>query len=105
MSRFKDFDAARSEARGEPIEFIVRGERFSLPPELPAIVPLDMLAFKSELGEDADMPPEAVARLIRGVFGSETQRLLSSGISMTELEEVLTWVMGEYGGSGSEESA
>lgn len=98
MSRFRDFDTAKAEAAREPVEFVVRGQRFSLPSELPAIVPLEMLALKSELGEGADMPPEAVLKLIRGVFGDETDRLLESGISMTELEAVLGWVMSEYGG-------
>lgn len=99
MSRFKDFDTAMAEAAGEPLVFVVGGEKFTLPPELPAVVPLSVMALRTELGDDAELPAENVLKLIRGVLGTETDRLLATGVSMAKLEEILTWVMNEYGGA------
>ncbi len=35
MGRFVDLDAARAEATAEPVEVVLKGERFTLVPELP----------------------------------------------------------------------
>jgi hypothetical protein len=97
VSRFRDFDAGRAEATGEPVVFKVEGQEFSLPPELPAIVVLEVMSLRGS--PDGEMSGEAVLKLVRGIFGAETDRLLATGIGIKRLEEVLTWAIGVYSGT------
>ncbi len=100
MSRFRDFDAERAEAKGEPVEFVFRGERFTLPPSIPAAVILEVIALRQESGDSAEVPAEAVFGFVRALFGADTERLLAANPTVDELGEIVTWVAGAYSDGG-----
>lgn len=99
MSRYKDFDAYFAELNREPVVFRYKGEEFILPPELPAIVPIKVMALQKQYGSDADIPADDIIEIAKAVFGEEyLNKLLGMGITMSEFGEIIQWVIGVYNG-------
>lgn len=100
MSRYKDFDAAKSEAVGEPVTFTKGGEMFTLPASFPAAAMLDLLRIRADHG-DGDMPESEIRTMTYSMLGAEqAQRLLALPMGIDELSEILTWIFSQYGAGG-----
>lgn len=97
MSRYKDFDSFIAEQTGEPVRFKYKGVEFSLPSELPAIVPLTAARLQRDKTIVAqEKLAETTLTLAEGVFGSQLDSLLATGISINDLGNVINWVIEAY---------
>jgi hypothetical protein len=94
-TRFKDFDAAVEESDKESIEVKIAGRDYQFPPELPARVVLSQLRFMDDTGQlAAAQIPEWLATLIGQ---SNLDQMLEDGASWTKLQELLQFLLTEYG--------
>jgi hypothetical protein len=99
MSRYKDFDAGRAEAEGEPVRFRCRGIDIELPSELPAIIPVTGLRLLKEYGKEGNIPAAEISALSISIIGEESlNKLMAAGLSTSELGDVLQWLFAVYGG-------
>lgn len=99
MSRFKDFDAARAEARGEPLTFKLGGEMFTACAELPAGVLLDMgAAFTSQ---DAMAGFDLFTELFQVIVAPDDQERFAAAVRTVGLSTVMDlvqWIVEESTG-------
>lgn len=99
MTKHKDFDAYFAEVEKEDITFTVKGQQFTLPDSLPAIVMIRIMKMQSEEGEGTEVSADVAIEMMEQVFGKETNdRLLETGIGMEEYQEILQWAIGELSG-------
>lgn len=104
MSRYKDFDAGRAEAEGEPVVFTIHGIRVELPPELPAIIPVTGLRLLKEYGSEGDIPSSEISALSLSIIGEKAlDELMAAGLTTTELGDVLQWLFAVYGGQETDD--
>ena len=90
-NRFKDFDEAR--AARDPIEFRIRGRDYKLADDPDAESILTLL----ESGADLDDPKVAI-EIIRQFVGEEIYaQLITDHVTITELMQLLFWIMGQCG--------
>ena len=95
--RYRDFDQAWGEHASEPVRLRAMGEEFLLPAELPACVPLRILALQKQLGSDAELPPYELVELSPKILTPAVyERLLEKGISIEKLSEIVGWVLRQY---------
>lgn len=102
----KDFDAYFAETKKEPKQFKVKGEVFTLPDSLPALVMFRVMRMQSHKGHEAEISEKEAIEMMEQVFGKETnERLLQTGIGFDQYQEILQWAMSELSGMGEEHSA
>lgn len=104
MPRYLDFDAFRKEVAGEPVRVKVYGKTYTLRPQLPARVMVDILRLQVEQG-DGEMPPTAVltiadALLTRPVF---EEILANDDFTVEDMGELIKHLMGAYTGGEAED--
>jgi hypothetical protein len=93
--KFKDFDEAIREVNDAKITFKVAGQTFDCPAQLPAKVVLTQLKMQNELG---GIDQKDIGEWLRMIIGEETfDKLLEQNISWTILEELLGWLLVQYG--------
>ena len=93
--KFKDFDEAIREVNDAKITFKVAGQTFDCPAQLPAKVVLTQLKMQNELG---GIDQKDIGEWLRMIIGEETfDKLLEQNISWTILEELLSWLLVQYG--------
>lgn len=92
--RYKDFSAAKDGLNNEPIVVEINGEKFEFPPFLSAKVVLDQLTWLQEDGSIAapDLPKWFIA-----IMGRENFSKISDLVDFATLQEISTYLMGEYG--------
>jgi len=93
--KFKDFDAAVSEADAEAIKFKIAGSDYELPGQLPARVVLTQMRYMDESGAmDANQLPVWLESLV----GKENlDEMLDNGATWNQLDELLQWLLNQYG--------
>ena len=97
-ARFKDFDAMVAEAKQQPLVFKYGGVNFSLPPECPAMVVLELMRLDSS-NPEADVDPETIINTLRSLLGEEQYGvLLETGISLSLLSDIVSWAIDVYKG-------
>ncbi|MDD3920952.1 MAG: hypothetical protein PHO41_07275 [Eubacteriales bacterium] len=100
MSKYRDFDAFWAEKNREPITFTACGKKYNLPPEVPASLMLQVMRLQQNEGNQASVSFEAIEELLTGMLGEKQYKsLLSSGIGMAQLTDVLDWIMVAYNGA------
>jgi hypothetical protein len=101
-TRFMDFDAAVEESDKESIEVKIAGRNYEFPPELPARVVLSQLRFMDDTGQlAAAQIPEWLATL---VGQKNLDQMLEDGASWEQLQQLLSFLLGEYGVSAEMEA-
>lgn len=93
--------AARREANAEPIVFILSGERFQLPVELP-FEAAEKLADMASTDDDPDAVRRqltAIVGLMKALLGSDWDRFLALDPkpSMKDIEAIADKVLSTYG--------
>lgn len=78
-ARVIDFDAFRAEQEAregkvEPPTIKIGGEVYSLPPDLPAIVAVDVIRLNKDRGAAAQVDPVILMSIGSALFGDETFR-------------------------------
>lgn len=92
---YKNFDSAVNEADDAKLTFKVAGKEYSVPAQLPAKVILTQLRLANDMGE---VGTKNIGEWLKALLGDEIyDDLLNSGITWTKLEELLTWLLEEYG--------
>lgn len=107
MTRTIDFDQFRSEQKEDPVNFIIGGETYVLPPALPAALALDVMRMQElQEDEDADVPPEVMEKLGRSLFGETmwSQLLQKHRITVDEIGPLMEKVMEAYTAPPKEET-
>ena len=95
MSEYKDFDAAISEEVEDTLEFKIAGREYEVPAQLPARVVLMQLTLQNESGE---LNPNDMTKWLGALLGDQILNdMLESGVGWKQLEELLGWVLVEYG--------
>jgi len=101
-TRFMDFDAAVEESDKKSITVKMAGRNYEFPPELPARVVLGQLRFMDDTGQlAAAQIPEWLATL---VGQSNLDQMLEDGASWEQLQNLLTYLLKEYGVSAELEA-
>lgn len=75
-SKVIDFDAFRSEQTGKPVELVVGGVTYYLPPDLPATVAVDVIRMQRDQGTDGDVSAETLLSLGEGLFGDQFDTII-----------------------------
>jgi hypothetical protein len=99
MTRTIDFDAFRAEQKREPVELLVGGKTYQLPPTLPAALALDVVRLNEELGAGAEARTEDLLNVGAALFGGEDgfkAVLTESGIGLDELPDLIQMVVEVY---------
>jgi len=102
-NKYKDFDAAITEADKEPIQFKMAGQEYELPSQLPARVVLTQMRFMDESG---GLPQNSLPEWLESLVGKDNlDDMLDKGATWNQLDELLQWLLTEYGiaGDGEEE--
>jgi hypothetical protein len=101
--KYKDFDAALDEAENKAIEFKISGTDYELPGQLPARVVLTQMRFMDESG---GLPQNSLPEWLESLVGKDNlDDMLDKGATWNQLDELLQWLLTEYGiaGDGEEE--
>lgn len=99
MSRFKDFDAARAEAMGEPLTFKLGGEMFTATGEVPAAVLLDLGAAinSSDTIHAFALMQELLERLVAPEEEAQFARAMRR-VGLESVLELVRWIVEETTG-------
>jgi hypothetical protein len=101
--RYRDFDAFEQERQQIPVSFTMRGQRFELPADLPALALIRIVRLQAESSADAAVTAKMTLELLSLIFPEqELDRLLATGLSAKELGKVLEWLVSQYLGGGEE---
>lgn len=100
--KFKDFDAAVSEADSEKIKFKIAGNDYELPGQLPARVVLTQMRYMDSTGGmDANQLPVWLESLV----GKENlEQMLDNGATWPQLDSLLQFLLEAYNISDEEEA-
>jgi hypothetical protein len=103
MGRMIDFDAARAEARKEPLVLRAFGQEFELPPAMPAGLFLDLLALESG-DASAEVSYKDAIQLLGHVLPKDVLEQLRNRPDFTidELSEMSGMVIQAYMGRAPE---
>lgn len=98
MTRTVDFDAFRAERVEEPVIFIIGGQRYELPPSLPAAIAVDVIRLRAAQGDDAEIPLDVLQTFGQAMFGKELwQKVLDEHrVTMSEMPALLEKVLEVY---------
>lgn len=96
-----DFDALRSEQRAEPLHLILGGKTYDLPPSIPASIVLDINRLHLTEGDSADVSVDDALSMCESLFGGDLFKtvLRESGLSLTELPDLLGKIIEQYIGT------
>ena len=99
--KYKDFDAAITEADKKPIKFKMAGAEYELPSQLPARVVLTQMRF---MDEEGGMSTNSLPEWLESLVGKENlETMLNDGATWNQLDELLQWLLNEYGIGGEDE--
>tara|TARA_B100000212_G_scaffold318078_1_gene274205 strand:- start:90 stop:440 length:351 start_codon:yes stop_codon:yes gene_type:complete len=99
--KFKDFDAAVAEAAEENISFKLAGKNYELPGQLPARVVLTQMRY---MDADGEMAANTLPEWLESLVGkSNLDEMLDSGATWPQLDELLQFLLDEYGLAGDQE--
>lgn len=100
--KFKDFDAAISEADGEKVKFKIAGNDYELPGQLPARVVLTQMRYMDSTGAmDANQLPIWLESL---VGKDNLEEMLDNGATWPQLDSLLQFLLEAYNISGEEDA-
>jgi hypothetical protein len=114
-SRYKDFDAFFSERRRmekrEPVTFTLGGRTYTLPLEMPAIMPLTLLRLRKKLSDEDSIPEDEMLAMATALFGEDQlSDILSSRVgdgggplTIEELSDITQWAIDCYGEGASQD--
>jgi hypothetical protein len=92
---YKDFDAEVSESTNENLEFTMIGKKYSLPGQIPARVVLTQMRFMDETGV---VPTSVIPEWLESLLGKKVlDELKEKGATWNQLEELLNWLLQQYG--------
>jgi hypothetical protein len=95
MSSYKNFDKAVEEADQAELAFKVAGKEYKVPGQLPAKVVLTQLRLANDLGE---VGTKNIGEWLEALLGEEVyEDMLNRNVSWAILEELLMWLLQEYG--------
>lgn len=99
--KYKDFDAAITEADKKPIQFKMAGSEYELPSQLPARVVLTQMRF---MDEEGGMSTNSLPEWLESLVGKDNlETMLNDGATWNQLDELLQWLLNEYGIGGEDE--
>ena len=91
---YKDFDAD-VESSAESLEFTLLGDKYTLPGQIPARVVLTQMRFMDETGV---VPTSVIPEWLESLLGKKVlDELIEKGATWNQLEELLKWVLQQYG--------
>jgi hypothetical protein len=98
--RVVDFDAFRAEQEKNPVFFKIGGEKYQLPDTLPASVAIGLIRWRADVGEDGEIPVEAIDTFGRAIFTEAlwTTILDKHRLTVDEIPVLLQNVMEVYTG-------
>lgn len=99
MTRTINFDNFRAEQNEEPINLVIGGETYALPPSLPASLAVEMMRMQADFeDEDADVPAEAMDAFGAALFGDTmwSDLLRRHRITVVELSPLMEMVFEAY---------
>ena len=100
--KFKDFDAALSEADNEKVKFVIAGKQYELPGQLPARVVLTQMKLMDASGS---MEANNLPLWLESLVGKDNlEEMLDAGATWPQLDELLQFLLEAYNIS-DEESA
>lgn len=104
-ARVIDFDKFRAESKEEPVEFIIGGKTYVLPPSLPASMAVDVLRMKANMDDDEEVPAEQMDNFGRSLFGPTmwTELLGEHRITIDEISPLMEQVFEAYMGAPEDE--
>jgi len=93
MSRRLDLDQAIADRK--PLTLVFRGTEYEMPGAIPAKA---VLSYLPVITEEGGIPQELLGEFFSDLIGKDTYyELLDAGLSFPELNEVVGWVVKEYG--------
>ena len=91
---YKDFDAD-VESSAESLEFTFLGDKYTLPGQIPARVVLTQMRFMDETGV---VPTSVIPEWLESLLGKKVlDELIEKGATWNQLEELLNWLLQQYG--------
>jgi hypothetical protein len=105
-ARVIDFDQFRAEKNEEPIDFIIGGEHYALPPALPASLAVDMMRIQTLMEDDEDIPDETMIDFGKSLFGEDmwVDLMKKHRITITEISPLMEKVLEQYTNVPKEET-
>ena len=103
---FIDFDAAWEEQQEEPIVVKIRGKKYELPASVSAAFMLEITKITSDKGVNESLNAADIGALINALFGkSVVEEWMEEGMSLPQLNDVLSHMLKVYGLDGSSSDA
>jgi len=100
--KFKDFDAAVSEADGEKVTFKIAGSEYELPGQLPARVVLTQMKLMDSSGA---MDANSLPLWLESLVGKDNlEKMLDAGATWPQLDELLQFLLEAYNISDEEDA-
>lgn len=99
MSRFRDFDAARAAAAGDPLTFKLGGELFTASGELPAGVLLDL--GRAVADDNTMVAIDLMQEFFESIVGADDEERFAKAMRRVGLETVtalVQWIVEESTG-------
>ena len=106
--QFKDFDSAWAEQQDEPIKVKIRNKEYDLPASVSAAFMLEVTKISSRKGSEDNLTTADMGVLLNALFGKVViEDWLEQGISLPQLNDILSYVLEIYGltGGGSDPKA
>jgi hypothetical protein len=99
--QFKDFDAAWAEQQDEPIKVKIRNKEYDLPASVSAAFMLEVTKISSRKGSEDNLTTADMGVLLNALFGKVViEDWLEQGISLPQLNDILSYVLEIYGLTG-----
>jgi hypothetical protein len=96
----KDFDALWNSKQGATFQVKAKGKTYTLPVDIPAEVVLRIVRLHKEYGATANVPEADLLDMMTLLMGKGNfDDLCSRGLSLSEMEELFSWLMDRYTGS------
>ena len=95
-----DFDAFRAEQEKHPVFFKIGGEEYPLPDALPASVAVGIIRLRANVGDDGEIPEEAIDTFGKAVFGEDLWQIIldKHRLTVDETPVLLQQVLEVYTG-------
>lgn len=103
---YKDFDAAWEEQVAEPYVVKIRGKKYELPASVSAAFMLEITKITNQKGVNDNLNAADIGALINALFGkSVVEEWMEEGMSLPQLNDVLSHMLKVYGLDGSSSDA
>ncbi len=98
--RVVDFDAFRAEQEKNPVFFKIGGEKYQLPDTLPASVAIGLIRLRANVGDEGEIPEEAIDKFGRSIFGEDLWQVVldKHRLTVDEIPVLLQRVLEVYTG-------